>query len=159
MRLKILFPCLLVLGISLALIFPHREMSPAAPLTGGEPQPQAARTATGVSPHTEIQPPAVLQTTAAEVETDPAARENGLAASGMSDDATAPPEIFSALSDPDPGVRCAAREAAVQLGSRDAIPWLQAAIAQVSDIHEKAAMQSAIEYLELPTLAEVTERQ
>jgi hypothetical protein len=45
-------------------------------------------------------------------------------------------------------------EAAVQFGSRDAIPRLQKAVAQAEDPKEKSAILDAIEFLKLPTLAE-----
>ena len=50
--------------------------------------------------------------------------------------------ILGALGDPDPPVRKAAVEAAVQFGSQDAIPALQDAAAQAEDPQEKLESRS-----------------
>ena len=63
--------------------------------------------------------------------------------------------IISELTNRDPAIRKAAVEAAVQFGSRDAIPGLQEAILQAEDPEEKAACAKAIEFLGLTNVTEV----
>jgi len=164
MRAKILFPCLLLLVFSLALILAHRQMPPVTPLAAGEirtatPAKPVAGMPAAVLPQAQGQPLEMEQSSFAPSEPEPAVRAARLAELGMSAAPPALSEILPALTDPDAEVRAAARDAAVQFGSRDAIPWLQAAIPQTDDIHEKAAIQSAIDCLELPALAEVTSQQ
>jgi hypothetical protein len=64
--------------------------------------------------------------------------------------------ILSELNNRDPEIRKAAVEAAVQFGSRDAIPNLMDAAAQTDDPKEKKEIMEAVEFLKLPTLSEVT---
>jgi hypothetical protein len=54
------------------------------------------------------------------------------------------------LLNPEPEVRKAATETVRQLDDRGAIPKLQEALKSVEDVHEKAAILDAIEYLQLP---------
>ena len=54
-----------------------------------------------------------------------------------------------------PRLRHAALEAAIQFGSRDAIPTLVDAAAQTDDPKEKQAFLDAAEFLKLPSLTEV----
>jgi hypothetical protein len=159
MRAKILFPCLLLLVFSLVLILAHQQTPPVR-LAAGETRTATmtkpvARMPAAVPPQAQGQPLEMEQSSFASSEPEPAVRAARLAELGMSADLPALSEILPALTDPDAEVRAAARDAAVQFGSRDAIPWLQAAIPQTDDIHEKAAIQSAIDCLELPALAEV----
>jgi hypothetical protein len=72
----------------------------------------------------------------------------------MEEDAASLDTILSELTNRDPEIRKAAREAAVQFGSRDAIPKLADAELQTDDAHEKAALADAIEFLKLPSLSE-----
>ena len=163
MRPKVLFPWLLLLVVSLALILVHRQMSTVGPLAVGETHLSAAAKPTARMPSAGL-PPAQGQTldmlkddfASGEQVAEPAVRAARLEELGMTCGTAALTEILHALTDPDAEVRAAARDAAVQFGSRDAIPWLQAAIPQMEDIHEKAALQSAIDCLQLPTLAEAT---
>jgi len=74
---------------------------------------------------------------------------------GMADDSASLDTILSELTNRDPEIRKAAVEAAVQFGSRDAIPKLADAALQTDDAHEKAALTDAIEFLKLPSLSEV----
>lgn len=74
---------------------------------------------------------------------------------GMRDDPPALDTILSELTNRDPEIRQAALEATVQFRSRDAIPRLLDAAAQIDDPHEKAAIADAIEFLKLPALNEV----
>ena len=73
---------------------------------------------------------------------------------GMEDDPASLETILSELNNRDPSIREAAVQAAVQFGSRDAIPWLQEAAAKTEDPEEKCAILEAIEFLKLPTLSE-----
>ena len=73
----------------------------------------------------------------------------------MEDDQTSLNTILSELTNPDVEIRQAAVEAAVQFGSRDAIPNLETAQEQVTDPKEKAAIAEAIEFLKLPRLSEL----
>ncbi len=72
----------------------------------------------------------------------------------MNDDRESLNTILSELNNRDPQVRKAAVEAAVQFGSRDAIPNLMDAAAQTDDPQEKADIMEAIQFLKLPTLSE-----
>jgi hypothetical protein len=63
--------------------------------------------------------------------------------------------IVSELTNRDPEIRQAAREAAVQFGSREAIPKLLDAAGQTDDAQEKAALLEAAEFLKLPTPTEL----
>ena len=62
--------------------------------------------------------------------------------------------ILSELNNRDPSIREAAVDAAVQFGSRDAIPRLMEAAARTDAPEEKSAILEAIEFLKLPTLPE-----
>jgi hypothetical protein len=73
---------------------------------------------------------------------------------GMNDDSESLNTILSELNNRDPEIRKAAVEAAVQFGSRDAIPNLMDAAAQTDDPQEKAEIMEAIQFLKLPTLSE-----
>jgi HEAT repeats len=73
----------------------------------------------------------------------------------MTDDRTNLDTILSELSNRDPEIRKAALEAAIQFGSRDAIPKLADAVSQTDDPNEKAALADAIEFLKLPSLTEI----
>jgi hypothetical protein len=52
-------------------------------------------------------------------------------------------------------IRKAAVEAAIQFGSRDAIPFLEDAAEKTDDAREKVDILDAIDFLKLPTLSEV----
>ena len=67
--------------------------------------------------------------------------------------------IISELTNRDPAIRKAVVEAAVQFGSRDAIPGLQDAAFQVEDIEEKVALARAVEFLQLTNVTEVITQQ
>jgi hypothetical protein len=73
---------------------------------------------------------------------------------GMEDDSESLNAILSELNNEEPDILEAAVEAAVQFGSREAIPRLTEAAAQASDPKEKSAILEAVEFLKLPTLAE-----
>ena len=73
---------------------------------------------------------------------------------GMEDDSASLETILSELENGDPSIRQAAVDAAVQFGSRDALPRLRQAAARADDPKEKSAILEAIEFLSLPTLTE-----
>jgi len=60
--------------------------------------------------------------------------------------------IAAGLTNAEPRIRCAAREAAVQSGKRDLIPALVAASQQTEDPEEKTELQNAADFLQLPSL-------
>ena len=62
--------------------------------------------------------------------------------------------ILSELTSPDEDIRKAAVDAAVQFGSREAIPALTVAAQQLDDTDERKAIKDAIEFLKLPHLGE-----
>jgi len=63
--------------------------------------------------------------------------------------------IVNALNDPQAEIRQTAVEAAIQFGSRDAIPFLKEAAANIEDAREKVKILDAIEFLELPSFSEI----
>jgi len=73
----------------------------------------------------------------------------------MTDERANLDSILSELSNRDPEIRKAALEAAIQFGSRDAIPKLADAVSQTDDPNEKTALTDAIEFLKLPSLTEI----
>jgi hypothetical protein len=73
---------------------------------------------------------------------------------GMDNDPASLEAILAELGNRAPEIRKAARDAAVQFGSRDAIPKLAEAAIQTDDAAEKADIQAAIEFLKLPSLTE-----
>jgi hypothetical protein len=73
---------------------------------------------------------------------------------GMEEDNDSLNIILSELTSPDEEIRKAAVEAAIQFGSRDAIPALTVAGQQLDDPEEKAAIKEAIEFLKLPKFGE-----
>jgi hypothetical protein len=75
-----------------------------------------------------------------------------LQALAMQDDADALKSILAALTNSDPQIREAARDAAVQFGDRAAAPVLRAAADQMEDPKEKIALREAADFLELPPL-------
>lgn len=82
-------------------------------------------------------------------------RSSQLMELAMTDDPASLETILSELTNRDPEIRKAALEAAIQFGSRDAIPKLADAASQTDDPNEKAAIADAIEFLKLPSWTEV----
>jgi HEAT repeat protein len=82
-------------------------------------------------------------------------RANQLMDLASEDDQESLNTILSELTNRDPEIRKAALEAAVQFGSRDAIPSLTEAALQSENPEEKAAINKAVEFLKLPSLSEV----
>lgn len=75
---------------------------------------------------------------------------------GMTDDPNSLLTIESEFDDRDPRIQEAAVAAAVQFGSRDAIPTLQYAYLQFDDPGQKLNIQNAIRLLELPSVGEAS---
>ena len=75
----------------------------------------------------------------------------------MTGDSNALTEIESELDSRDPQIQAAAVEAVIQFGSRAAIPALEAAARHLDDSGQKAGIQRAIDFLELPTQSEASE--
>jgi HEAT repeat protein len=73
---------------------------------------------------------------------------------GMQSDPAALDIILSQINDAELQIREAAVSAAVQFGSRDAIPRLEEALARTDNPKDKATLDKAIEFLKLPTLTE-----
>jgi hypothetical protein len=63
-------------------------------------------------------------------------------------------KILLSVTDPLPEIRAAALDAAMQFGSRDAIPELKRISANSTDFKLKTEIQKAIEFLEMPSLTE-----
>lgn len=66
--------------------------------------------------------------------------------------------IVAALADGRSEIRDAALEAAMQFGSRDAIPFLEKAASSAANPREKVKFMDAIDYLKMPTLGEIRTR-
>ena len=86
---------------------------------------------------------------------DQCARCDELLELSMSSDPASLDEILRELRNPDSTIRAAALAAAIQFGSRDAIPTLAQAAMETEDGNEKTNILEAIEFLKLPSLSEV----
>jgi hypothetical protein len=137
MRAKIFFPCLLLLALAAGLVFWPRATPPFALAALVQ---TAEMSAPAVSARVALEPLPFLM--AAEVPS----RADELAELALGDEATALEKILPALTDVD---------AAVQCGSRAALPALRSALVGNSDFREATALQTAIDFLELPSVAEV----
>ena len=71
------------------------------------------------------------------------------------DDPASLSAILNDFTNPEKEVRLAAIEATKQFGSKEAIPTLQASVADATDTDEKIALLEAADFLALPTLADV----
>jgi hypothetical protein len=74
-----------------------------------------------------------------------------LADLSTSNDPVSLKRILSELNNQDAAIRKAALEATVQFGGQDAIPTLRNQLNWTEDLHEKAAIQDAIDFLQLPS--------
>jgi hypothetical protein len=117
---------------------PAVKPSPRAVLPGRAPQPppstQPLAADVGAPGHQEY----VLH------------RKAELLQMGMTDDPAALKTILSELNNQDPEIRKTALTAAVDFGSKDAIPALKNQLDLTDDFREKMEIQKAIEFLELP---------
>jgi hypothetical protein len=116
---------------------------------------QTAETGTSTaSPRVAMEPLPGLSK-AADLAAEGASRADELADAALGDEAAALEKILPALTNADTAVRAAAAAAAVQCGSRVALPALRSALMGSSDFREATALQTAIDFLELPSVAEV----
>ncbi|MGB7749642.1 MAG: HEAT repeat domain-containing protein [Verrucomicrobiia bacterium] len=72
----------------------------------------------------------------------------------MNNDAVSRDAILAELQNPDKFIRTAALEAAIQFNDRSVVPRLKEIADQTEDPAEKAAIQQAIDYINLPSLTE-----
>jgi hypothetical protein len=69
---------------------------------------------------------------------------------GMQNDPQSLKTILSEMENPEPEIRQAALTAAIDYGSKDAIPALQNELNWTTDAQEKVEIQKAIDFLQLP---------
>ena len=165
MRARIVIPIVLV-GV-LALLLPFlfqpghararaRNQSDAAGTAGPQPTQPAAHPAAAAPQISQFAPAPAANS--ADPESDyqnyEASRIADLEDLGSSDDPNALAVIESEFDNRDPRIQEAAVDAAIQFGSRDAIPALQQAYWHLDDPAQKLKIQEAIHFLELPTQSE-----
>jgi len=178
MRPKVVIP-VLALGAALLLLFVLLGQRLGAPI-GPFPAQNLAAEAKGKASNQERLPPAAVKTRTDGMAPEPGAprpfagsnvpptdsaearhaayvgaRIGELLDLAMNDDPASLESILSELNNPDPEIRKGAVEAAVQFGSRDAIPRLAEARVRTDDPEEKSALAKAIEFLKLPSLTEI----
>ena len=146
MRAKILFPCLLVVALCGGLLWLKNNPRLESPVAVKAP-PALVKTA-------EVKRASSSEKFPTPVKPDATERAADLSELALRDDPAAVDEIISALADGDAEVRVAAREAAVQSGDRSLIPALQVAASRTEDVREKTALLDAVDFLQLPSLAE-----
>lgn len=95
--------------------------------------------------------PVVAQVAPVSPETHPITVEE-LDDLAMTDNPESLKKILAALTNSDPDIREAAREAAVQFGDASAAPRLRAVAAGTKDLDEKKELLDAADFLELPPL-------
>ena len=160
MRIKVIVVIAGVAGLALVFIYgfrPRPESSPATPIT--------------FTPSLKSLPPAALpinlpafaqmdsQTNRPDNPANLLAGEDvesriaQLDALAINDDADSLHLILRSLTDSDAQTREAALNAAIQFGSPDALPALQAALARTENPQEKVNLQDGIDFLKLPPLA------
>ncbi len=92
----------------------------------------------------------------------PASVEEGVAqleGLGAHNDPEAFQAIVTELSNSNPEIRKAARDAIMQFGSREAIPILKDLAEKTDEAREKVALLDTIEFLALPSLSELRQQQ
>jgi hypothetical protein len=168
-RAKIIIPVLAVASIVvfLAIALPFGPSTQPQP----SPVPEAPATSVSANPSTPVRPvsehrpvaPAVIQPrtqpeSGGEEQRSEAARERAakLQQIGSTRDADSLNTVSSELNDADASVRRAAVAAAVEIGDRGIIPALQQAMEGDLEPQEKVKIQQAINFLQLPTLTEVS---
>lgn len=164
MRLRVVVPVFVIgaltLGVALWSSRPTGSAPPEAPLvTTTEAADQAATVApVPSSSEAALMEAAAPPPGAAEHGTYVAERCAELADLAMDDKSESLASILEELTSRDPEIREAALNAAVQFGSRDAIPRLLDAVSQTDDEEEKVALLQAVRFLKLPTLSELAEQ-
>ncbi len=161
MRLKIVLPLLVLalLAAAALLLSPFGRHSPSPPQQI-EQTARSAEPATSSNP--QPTPESATQPAAPAIENNQAYVEQRVAELsdlGAQDDAASLEAILLELTNRDPEIRKAALDAAIQFGSRDAIPKLAEAASQTDDVHEKTALYNAIEFLQLPSVSELQTNQ
>jgi hypothetical protein len=165
MRRKVLVPLLALCGLALLGFFflgKHRAGNPPENLpTESAPDPaktDLARDATSPNIATPGSPAASVANPGSDALTNHEAyvvrRVAELQDLSMENDSASLSIILSELTNRDREIRSAAIDAAVQFGSREAIPALVDAATQIEDPEQKAAIQEAINYLQLPSFSE-----
>lgn len=124
------------------------EPKQIAPLT---PVTEAGKTAPKATSDAPVVAPVVAQAAPASPETHPITVEE-LDDLAMTDNPESLKKILTALTNSDPDIREAAREAAVQFGDVSAAPKLRAAADATKDVDEKKELLDAADFLELPPL-------
>ncbi len=114
--------------------------------------PKGMGQAEGLSPAVRAVGSATLETADSSATDYVQNRVAQLAGLGMNDDPDSLRIIVSELGCRNREIRQAAREAAVQFGSADAIPALAESMLETDDGLEKADIQKAIEFLGLPSV-------
>jgi predicted component of type VI protein secretion system len=153
MRSKIIFPLLLLGLVVLAFaVFRSQPRVTAPPVIAETTENPARQPAPGAGLKVVNRPPTPTATPASPA-VAPARTAEELQTLAMHDDADSLNAILAELANPDPEIRAAAREAAVQFGDRAAVPLLRAAAAVTDDLEEKKALLDAADFLELPPLA------
>jgi hypothetical protein len=173
MRAKVVIPLLLGGLFVVLLPFVVRPKHPASGSLTASAMLAAKASAPGTGPagqwgpdHSPASPtknqPDLNVATEAGTDESPAAkyedyvsqRLSELEALGMTGDANSLITIESELDSRDPRIQAAAVSAAVQFGSRGAIPALQDAYGHTDDPAQKLNIRKAIEFLELPSESE-----
>jgi hypothetical protein len=88
-------------------------------------------------------------------QSDASARCGELLELSMNNDSASLDVILGELRNPDPAIRQAAVVAALQFGSRDAIPRLMETAQETEDGNERTNILEAIEFLKMPSLSEM----
>ena len=168
MRMKVLvWVVLLAVLILLPAVYYHNASTATSPAGADAstvaqqnnpavPPPNSAQTAPRVRvPLREPTPPPSTQPAAADVgapghQEYVTQRKAELLQMGMTDDPAALKTILSELNNQDPEIRKTALTAAIDFGSKDAIPALKNQLDLTEDFREKMEIQKAIDFLELP---------
>jgi len=154
MRPKIIIPVTLLLMVVLALAIFLRPKPPVTvpPVIGkSAPNTNFVEKSTVVAFKPTVLPTTNPGTVVSPLVVHPLTVEE-LRSLAMNDDADSLQAILDELTNSDPEIRAAAREAAVQFGDRTAAPPLRAVAAQMEDLDEKKALLEAADFLELPSL-------
>jgi len=165
MRPKVVVAILLLaaglLGVIVLMSNALHPQSTSSSADSGKVSPAAAASNQLVETPASNPPPVVAAAPAADTNAAAAhaqyvsRRIKELNALAMNDDVQSRDTILSELkNNPDKKIRAAALEAAIQFDDRSVVPPMQEIAAQTQDPDEKAAILDAIDYINLPSLAE-----
>ncbi len=171
MRVKVAIPLLLAGIFAVLLAYLTRPKNPApnnsaaqAAMTVGQSTPKTSFAQNLGIPSSLLLTPTEKNMPESNITTDDSVNEENedyvsnriseLEDLGMTDDPHSLAEIESEFDNRDPRIQKAAVAAAIQFGSRDAIPALQDAYRHFDDPEQKLNIQKAIDFLELPSMAE-----